>query len=339
MSALDKIAKLLDLFGGNQSAYGIPFANRNLIADGAKEVWSGTSAALTTSEAYTVNVLQGATAGAGGAGTYAQETFAAGAAATYGLARPAVFYGQFAQTTGSSGTLAANTGPLLYRRVENVAVTDGASFTLSLWLWVPTGTLNVTQAYVTQNFGTGGSPSASVTTPVAVNWALTTTPQRFSVLITPPSIVGKTIGTTAPGYTEVGLSLPVSSTFTLNDAQWQLEYSSPQAPAAGLPTAFEYRGQQAELARVQRYYETIAAITAAGGGYAASSSVGTAEPLIFKVTKRIAPSVSVATWSTSNCSMSWGAITTDGANVIATSTASGAYAFNSTAPLIADARL
>lgn len=255
MSALDKISKLLDMFGGNQNTNGVPFANRNLIVDGNKEVWSGTTAALTTTEAYTVNVLQGASAGTGGAGTYSQETFAAGVATTYGLAHPAVYYGQFAQTTASTGTLAANTGPLLYRRIENVATTDSAPLTLSVWLW-SSAPMTVTQVYSTQNFGAGGTPSASMTTLVPVNWAITTIPQRFSVLVTPPSIIGKAIGTT-PGYTEFGLSLPIGSTFTLNDAQWQLEYSSAQSPAAGLPTVFEYRGQQAESARVTRYYQQV----------------------------------------------------------------------------------
>src|SRR6266571_287424 len=243
MTTIDKAAKLLDIFTN------VPFANRNLIVVGNKEVWNGTTGSLATTGGYTANVLQGASCGTGGVGTYAKSTFAVNAASLYGLARPAKFYGTLAQTTNSTGTLAALTSPGLYRNVEDVTSHEGTSLTLSVWLWVASGTLNVTQAYAIQYFGAGGSPSANVITLVPVNWTLTTTPQRFSVLVNVPTIAGKTLGT-AGDFTQFGISLPVGATYTVNDAQWQLEYSSAQSPAAGYPTAFEYRGQQAEQSRV-----------------------------------------------------------------------------------------
>src|SRR5690349_13687592 len=118
MSALSRLSSLLGMFGSGSNQ--VPFANRNLVVDGNKEVWNGTTGALSTTGGYTANVLQGASCGAGGAATYAQGVFAVNAATLYGLARPAKFYGTLTQTTGSSGTLAALTCPGLYRNLESV---------------------------------------------------------------------------------------------------------------------------------------------------------------------------------------------------------------------------
>jgi len=256
MTAIDKFAKLLDIYTN------VPFAHRNLLAGGNKDFWNATTQPLTALSAYTCEVLQLAQCGAGGAGTYTLETFAAGAATTYGLGRPAQYYGQTAITTASTGTLAALTTPGISRWIESVSQAEGCPLTLSVWLWVASGTLNVTQAHITQNFGTGGAPSANVTTLVPINWTLTTTPQRFSILLNVPSIVGKTIGTTTTGFTTLGIDFPPGAVYAVNDAQWQAEYCSPQASnsitgAGGEPTAFEYRGPQPELARIQRYYEEV----------------------------------------------------------------------------------
>jgi hypothetical protein len=112
----------------------------------------------------------------------------------------------------------------------------------------------------------------AVQTNVTVNWTVTATPQRFSVLINVPSISGKTIGTGgySTSYIEPIVYLPFGTTFSILSNQWQLEQCSPNAPATGYPTAFEYRGQQAEAARVLRYVEVLT------GGFYATLTVSTA---------------------------------------------------------------
>jgi hypothetical protein len=115
----------------------------------------------------------------------------------------------------------------------------------------------VTNLIAAQQFGSGGSPSADVVVDTPVNWTITTTPQKFSARVDFPSISGKTLGTNSDHRLQIGVWLPSGATYTVNTAQWQLEPCSPQAPAAGRPTAFEYRGYGAELGRVQRFYQNV----------------------------------------------------------------------------------
>lgn len=282
MSVIEKISSLVDLFDF------LPLSNRNLIVDGNFDQWTASSAALSSSALYVSAMMYRATCGAGGAGTLALQSFAPGAQAS-GMDQRALVYAQFSQTTASTGTLAASSLPCLFQNVENVATLGGQSATLSCWLWCASGTVQVSNVCARQSFGSGGSPSSQVNIDTAVNWTITTTPQKFSVRIDLPSISGKTLGTTAnTNYLQIGLWLPAGVTFTLNTTQWQLEQCSPQAPATGRPTAFEYRGYQVEFARTERFYESCNA-----GCHAYSSSSGgfIGVTYTFQVAKRATPTV------------------------------------------------
>jgi hypothetical protein len=289
--AANLLARLVDLFDFNQ------YSNRNLVVDPAKENWSTSSAqAITSIPAYGPNVMYLNSCGSGGVGTYGFFAFSPAAGSRLGLPKIARYFGQHIQSTASTGTVAALTSPQLSVKVEDVNTTEGSSITLSMWLWA-TAPMTITQVRATQNFGTGGSPSAAVEIPVAVNWPVTATLRRFSVRIDLPSVSGKTLGTTTPHFTRFTLDLPPGTTFTLNDACWQLEICSPQASSdntgnGGAPTAFEYRGAAAELARVQRYYEVNSMLgvfsgnVTSGGTYFSNA--------YFKVTKRATPTVTAA---------------------------------------------
>jgi hypothetical protein len=294
MSSLDKIAKLLDLFGGNQSAYGIPFANRNYIVDGNFDQWVASSFTLTTGATYGGPVMYSVSAGTGGAGTLAS----ADGTGQYplGMTTPNRYYASMTIATGSTGTVAASSAAAISQHVESARTLSGQSATFSCWLWTASGTMTIPSTLVRQNFGTGGSPSSGVSLDQAVNWVVTTTPQRFSVLVNFPSINGKTLGTSGNDYLNIGLWLPPGVTGTLNTTQWQLEQSSPQAPAAGMPTTFEYRGYQAELARVQRYYEAGSLFMQSG---AAAVSGGM---IAYKVTKRAPGALSFSNTSYASAS-------------------------------------
>ena len=189
-----------------------------------------------------------------------------------------------------------------------------------------------------QHFGSGGSPSADVTVNVPVNWALTTTPQRFSVLLPIPAIAGKTHGTTAnTHYLQVYVQYPPTGTYAINTAQWQLEQSSPNAPSAGMPTTFEYRGVQAELARVQRYYETASVFS--GVTWEGNTTSTTAYQAVSKyvVPKRATPAVTLVGTAVSGFGVP--TVTTgDATGVQLGATASSTYGYFQ-AGYIADARL
>jgi hypothetical protein len=287
MSALNKLASLLNLFDQ------VPLANRNLFVDGAFDFWTGSSGAI--SGGYSLATMWIAGPGTGGAATFGYSDIH-----TYGNpscfdSSPRVCF-SFQQTTASTGTLAARTLPFLVQNVEGVQRLSGKSATVSFKLWVASGSITIPGIAITQAFGSGGSPSANVTADKAVNWVVTTTPKRFSVRLDVPSVAGKTIGTNTDGFLQVGLWLPPGVTFTLYGVEAQLEQANPNASsdingAGGAPTAFEYRGQQAEYARTQRYYEVITT-TGIVTCYAAGSAAITGWNS-FAVTKRAAPSVSV----------------------------------------------
>jgi hypothetical protein len=137
---------------------------------------------------------------------------------------------------------------------------ESGSFTFSVYL-LNAGSVPVTisQLTVAQGFGSGGSPSPNAVFIYPVNWVLPVSSwARYSARLDIPSINGKTIGTNGNSttWTQIEIDYPIGTVFNINDCFWQLEPCSPLAPAAGWPTAFEYRGQQAEAARVTRYYQS-----------------------------------------------------------------------------------
>jgi hypothetical protein len=274
MSLAQKLARLADIFGGNQSGYGIPFSNRNYMIDGNFDSFI-TSAYSVGAAGFVRNVstmLESYT-GAGGAATIQQGVFAPGADVA-GMTSPVSNYLIHQQTTASTGTVATGNTCGMWQSLESVKTLQGRSATFSCWLWSGTGsTITIPFIIARQNFGTGGSPSANAVFDKTVNWVVTPIAQKFSVRLDIPSISGKTLGTANNDLLQIGLWLPPGVVFTLCTAQWQLEQSSPNSSSdingnGGDPTAFEYRGPQAELARTQRYYS----VTAPYGVFAAGAT-------------------------------------------------------------------
>jgi hypothetical protein len=264
---------------------------RNVIVDGNFDSFtSGTSAALPTGvSTYSVATMYRATAGTGGAGTSAYGNFAIGTAPA-GMESHANNYLTINQTTASTGTVAAGTAPALYQNVENVSTYQGQSSTFSCWLWTNSGTATISNIYAGQYFGPGTGASATVALTVPVTWNVTTTPQRFSVRIDWPTVAGKTLGTGANALfantaLQIGLWFPSGSTFSINTREWQLERALSTAPATGNPSAFEYRGVQAELARITRYYQVLNALQLSG--YAPSASPVTTSCITFPAMRTI----------------------------------------------------
>jgi hypothetical protein len=335
MSLALKLARLADLFGGNQNGFGVPLSNRNYIVDGNFDSWVALSQVLGVGgNSNNAATMYHCLAGTSGNATVSQGLFNGTDPA--GMTSPARYYMQFQQTVASTGTLAALTSPMILQNMESVETLQGRTATFSCWLWVPSGTMSITQLTFSQAFGTGGSPSASVSTVVPVSWNLTTTPQRFSVSVNLPSTSGKTLGTTAgTDFLQVVLQLPPGSTYTVNTAQWQLEQSNPDASTAGVPTAFEYRGIQAELARISRQYQVFTAAQFAG--YAPSAIAVTTACITF-TQMRANPGVALSAQSFSNASALSATAVSSG--VIETFvTASAAGGFWAVASLTLDARL
>ncbi|MFM0010951.1 hypothetical protein [Paraburkholderia sediminicola] len=221
---------------------------RNYIVDGNFDNWIGTSTSITSGANSTqAATMYTAISGTGGAATINRQPFVGND--PIGMTSPARYYYQHSQTTAGTGS------PAIDQHIESVQTLQGRSATFSCWIWCPSGTVGSPIVQFAQYFGSGGSPSATVSNQKVTTWNITTTPQRFSIRLDFPSIGGKTTGTAGNDYVDFALIFP-NGVFTINTSQWQLEQCSPSAPATGAPTAFDYRGVGPELARVQRYYQT-----------------------------------------------------------------------------------
>jgi hypothetical protein len=250
---------------------------RNYIVDGNFDSWVNASVSIGASTATNMAATMfWASTNAGAAATIAQGKFGPGTQAP-AMTTPCSNFLTYQMTSAGGGQIIS--------RMESALTLAGQSATFSCWLWRGANPVTITGISWAQVFGTGGSPSANVMVTVPVNWVITTTPQRFSVRLDLSSVSGKTFGTNNNDFMQVAINLPTTGLFNLSTTQWQDEQCSPQAPAAGSPTPFEYRGQQAELARVQRYYEQVGITlgTSAANGYTNVAS--------YKATKRATPAL------------------------------------------------
>lgn len=141
--------------------------------------------------------------------------------------------------------------PSLSQQIEGVRTLSGTPATLSFWARLNGAPPQSIIPRLTQNFGTGGSPSADVSfllqaTPILdANW------QKVVVKTFVPSIVGKTIGTDqGTDFLELSLLLPPSKDgFFFDLDQIKLE-------PGNVATGFTPLPPSAELAQLQRYFWT-----------------------------------------------------------------------------------
>lgn len=332
MSFASLMARLSDLFG--VGANSVPFANRNLFVDGAFDYWIAASAPAT---GYSTATMWYFNQGTGGTATASQQD----ARAVAGLDSQHRWYAQHAQTVASTGTVAAATAPYIMQRVEGVYIPAAKSVTLSFKLWVASGSITIPAIRCAQSTGSGGTALPS--SDKAVNWVVTTTPKRFSVRLDIPALAsGLTYA--AGDFTQFGLWLPPGVTFTLNVAEAQLEFCNPNSSSdlngnGGAPTCFEYRGIQAESARIQRYWQYVPApfisMYAPGSGWAIGQTV------TYPVPMRGVPAIAVnaaGTLSNASAGPLAAQTTSNGTGVYVTSNAATVCGVNG-ASLVADARL
>lgn len=207
---------------------------RNVLHNGDFAIWQrGTSISTPASGAGTADRWALDYDGTGSTFTVARQavTDAAqlDAGAVYGL--------RFNRTVAGSG----GTYLELRQRVENVATMSGQTVTLSCWAKADASrTLN---AFLRQNFGSGGSGAVTTSTQVL---SLTTSWQQFSATWTLGSMSGKTIGTAS--YLQAALQLPLNVTETIDLALMQLE-------VGGRRTPFERVLPGAELMECQRHFQ------------------------------------------------------------------------------------
>jgi hypothetical protein len=153
-----------------------------------------------------------------------------------------------------------------------------------------------------QNFGTGGSPSATVNLPCGVIIPLTTEWAPFEAVIDLPPITGKTLGTDGNSslevelWTSAGSDHPRASGLGIQTIEvdfWGIHILQGYHPAA---TALNYqeRPPHEEIAACQRYYEI-------GSGFIQTSAPGLAGFRAQMTSqKRAFPSVTISNISGTN---------------------------------------
>lgn len=211
---------------------------RNRIINGGFDCWQrGTSFSNPSGNTYTADRWVFVFDGSGATRTISQQTFTPGnAIAGY---EPTTFMRIQQSVAGSGGTY-----NVILQRVEDVRTFAGQTVTFSFWAKAAANVTMASAPSFNQNFGSGGSattyPGFGGSAP-----ALTTSWQRFSYTTTVPSISGKTIGTSS--YVEIGLMLPLNTTFTIDI--WGM-----QAEVGSTPTPFEVKPFAQELRDCQRYF-------------------------------------------------------------------------------------
>ena len=228
----------------------------------------------------------------GGSFTVTPQTFTAGTAPVTGY-ESINFLRGITATQSAAGDYA-----IFSQRIEDVRTFANSTAVVSFWAKANTGTPKI-GVELSQNFGSGGSPSTAVSTPLGAV-TLTTSWARYSVSVTVPSISGKTIGTTAnTSYLEVDLWTSSGATnatraSSIGIQNFTADIWGIQLESGSTATAFQTATGtiQGELAACQRYYWR------SGGdslfqGYGNGFQTSTTASTIFvqnPTTMRIAPS-------------------------------------------------
>ncbi|HET7713380.1 MAG TPA: hypothetical protein VFK94_03105 [Patescibacteria group bacterium] len=143
-------------------------------------------------------------------------------------------------------------------RIEGVRTYAGKQVTLSFIARTSVGTPKI-GVEIEQSFGTGGAPSAIVTTAISAI-TISTTLTKYSLTFTVPSISGKILGTNNDDYLAINLWMSAGATYAARASNigiqnvTALEITDVQLEAGSVATAFERLPQQVQLAWCQRYF-------------------------------------------------------------------------------------
>ena len=268
----------------NSSAEDVDSENR--IVNGNMGIWQRATSATTSGY---VAADRWKNALVGGTVTQSQQAFALGD--SLGITQPTFYLRQ----TVSGQTLITQYASTV-QPIESVRSYAGQTITVLGWARRSSGAGNMAVEAV-QSFGTGGSPSTDVTAISPTTVTLTGSWAPFAVVITVPSIIGKTLGTSANDYLGISFWTSAGSNFnvrtnslglqTIGVDLWGIHIRVGTWTAADA-TLYRPRDPGTELALCQRYYEIgrVAAIA-----YQAVSGALMSAAINFAVTKRGVPDI------------------------------------------------
>jgi len=232
-----------------------------------------------------------------GSATYSAQTFTPGTAPVTGYEAR-----NFLRCV-TTGTTSANSSSYttVYQLIEDVRTFANQTITISFWAKAASGTPKVA-IEISQDFGSGGSPSAAVQT-YSGQATLSTAWARYSITVTVPSISGKTVGTTAnTSSLAILFWLSAGSSFNARTGSIGLQDNTfdiwgVQAESGSTATPFQTATGtlQGELAACQRYFYRHASGDGKFISMAAAYSATWAQGGIsFPATMRTTPTLSTA---------------------------------------------
>ena len=179
----------------------------------------------------------------------------------------------YARTVVTSVAGAANQ-VVKIQKIEGVQKTSGETVTLTFWAKADSAK-NMAVEYI-QNFGTGGSPSSTVTAIGVTTVALTTSWVKQTVTIVLPTVSGKTLGTDLNDYLQLTMWFDAGSNHdarsnSLGQQSGTFDIANVQIELGVTATDFEYVLPADQIARCHRYFERL--------DLASSSVIGTAHCL------------------------------------------------------------
>lgn len=220
--------------------------NNNLLINGSFDVWQRATS-QTSSGYYSADRFRFAVSGS--SQTVTKQVFTPGQTDVIGAknyCRVVVV-----STAGASNYV------YFQQRIEGLEQHSGQNVTVSFW--AKANAAKDIAVELTQDFGSGGSPSADVNiSPETVT--LTTSWAKYSVTIPVPSTAGKTFGTNDDASLNVQFWLDAGSTFnsrtdSLGQQSGTFEFANVKLEEGSVATPFVARHIAQELALCKRYYQ------------------------------------------------------------------------------------
>jgi hypothetical protein len=221
--------------------------------------------------------------------TASRQAFALGQTA---VPSEPTFFGRWVASSVANAAAAV----LAQQKIEGVRTFAGQQVTVSFWAKAD-ATKNIAVEFA-QVFGTGGSPSAEVTTIGTVKKQLSTSWQKITHTATIPSISGKTLGSDNNDSLYLNIWFDAGSNFnsrtdTLGQQSGTFDIAQVQIEAGPVATPFERRPIGTELALCQRYFEVLAP-SAVMFPWANTAQI-IRSAMSFSVAKRATPTITMGT--------------------------------------------
>lgn len=210
---------------------------RNKIINGDFDVWQrgGGATGVTTANSYGPDCWLISTSGATVA--WSRQNQVIGLTTIPGNPQ---YFCRLSATSADDNVAFSNTIP-------GVRTLAGQLVTITAYLKSPTTAPSGLAVRLVQNFGTGGSPTAPVTTTVASGVTVTSSFVKYQWTVTVPSISGSTIGSNGDDYLRLSFINTANETFTLDFAHISIVEGN--AAAERDPFAARSISQEIELCR------------------------------------------------------------------------------------------